>query len=247
VQNKFYQPDEQRAEKMRELFAAIARRYDLLNNIMSAGLHRRWKRRLVEMAGGERGAESEERKQVLDLCCGTGDIAMMFDARVVGVDFTAEMLQVASARAGQRSNTPTLQHSIFWVRADALRLPFSDASFDVVSIGYGLRNLADLEAGLKEVLRVLRPGGKLLSLDLGKPASDVLRALYLDYLRTVLPLLGRVFCGDSDTYGYILASLKEYPAQRGTKSLMELCGYRDCGFQEFCGGAMAINFGTKPR
>jgi demethylmenaquinone methyltransferase/2-methoxy-6-polyprenyl-1,4-benzoquinol methylase len=234
VESKFYRPDEQRAEKVHELFATIARRYDLLNDIMSAGMHRRWKRRLVALAGSPR--------DILDLCCGTGDIALKFarsGARVTGVDFTTEMLQVAAARAGQ--------HSISWLRADALQLPFPADSFDVVSVGYGLRNLADIERGLREAWRVLRPGGKFLSLDFGKPEASLLRSMYFGYLRTVLPVLGRLYCGDPDTHGYILASLQEYPAQRGIRMLMERCGYRDCGFEEFCGGTMAINFGSKPR
>lgn len=232
MESKFYRSDEQRAEKVHELFATIARRYDLLNDIMSAGLHRRWKRRLVELAGQPR--------DVLDLCCGTGDIAMMFRGRVVGADFTEEMLRVARAR-GSAGASPSR-----WVRADALWLPFADNSFDVVSVGYGLRNLADIERGLREILRVLRPGGKMLSLDFGKPESPVLRQAYFGYLRMVLPILGRLFCGDPDTHGYILASLQEYPAQRGIQKLMESCGFRECGFEEFVGGTMAVNFGSKP-
>jgi len=229
VQSKFYQSDEHRAEKVHELFATIARRYDLLNDIMSVGLHRCWKRRLVQLAGQPR--------DVLDLCCGTGDIALMFQARVVGADFTEEMLRVARTRR---------QSEVVWIRADALRLPFADASFDVVSVGYGLRNLADIKRGLREILRVLRPDGKFLSLDFGKPESTVLRTFYFGYLQIVLPILGKAFCGDPDTHGYILASLREYPAQRGIKELMESCGYRDCGFEEFVGGTMAVNFGSKP-
>jgi len=259
VESKFYQPDERRAEKVRELFARIARRYDLLNDIMSAGLHRRWKRRLVGLAG--------EPRDVLDLCCGTGDLALEFMKHsppdlLVGLDFTDEMLQVAASRSrrlhvascavaiddyGKVHSTNTRVGKVSWIRADALRLPFADDSFDVVSVGYGLRNLANAEAGLLEILRVLRPGGKLLSLDFGKPTNGFLRALYFGYLRTVLPLLGRLYCGDPDTHGYILVSLRDYGAQRGTKELMQKCGYRDCGFEEFCGGAMAINFGSKLR
>lgn len=132
-------------------------------------------------------------------------------------------------------------------RADALALPFPDNSFDVVSVGYGLRNLADIERGLREILRVLKPGGRFLSLDFGKPESTTFRSLYFGYLRIVLPILGRVFCGDPDTHGYILASLQNYPAQRGIKELMETCGYSDCGFEEFCLGSMAINYGVKPK
>ena len=237
MESKFYQADEHRAEKVQELFATIARRYDLLNDIMSAGLHRRWKRRLVELAGQPR--------DVLDLCCGTGDIAMMFQARVIGADFTEEMLRVAAGRreAPRAGSRPPIR----WVQADALRLPFPDNSFDVVSVGYGLRNLADIEGGLREILRVLRPGGKLLSLDFGKPETRAWRSVYFAHLRMALPLLGWIFCGDPDTHGYILASLRNYPAQRGIRALMESRGYRDCGFEEFVGGAMAINFGYKGR
>jgi demethylmenaquinone methyltransferase/2-methoxy-6-polyprenyl-1,4-benzoquinol methylase len=230
VESKFYQVDEHRAEKVHDLFATIARRYDLLNDIMSVGLHRRWKRRLVELAG--------EPRDVLDLCCGTGDIALRFRARVVGVDFTEEMLRVAATRGNSE---------VSWIRADALRLPFVDESFDAVSVGYGLRNLSDIEQGLREVLRVLRPGGKFVSLDFGKPESAPFRALYFGYLRIVLPILGRMFCGDPDTHGYILTSLRNYPAQRGIKEMMTSQGYRDCGFEEFWLGSMAINYGSKPR
>ena len=228
MHSKFYQADEHRAEKVHELFATIARRYDLLNDVMTLGLHRRWKHRLVKMAGHP--------SDVLDLCCGTGDIALRFAGRVVGVDFTDEMLRVAQTR----------NHAGRWVRADALRLPFGDASFDVVSVGYGLRNLADIERGLREIYRVLRPGRRLLSLDFGKPESARLRKAYFAHLRFHLPLMGRWSCGDADAYSYILASLEAYPAQRGIKALMERIGYRDCGFEEFLGGTMAINFGRKP-
>jgi demethylmenaquinone methyltransferase/2-methoxy-6-polyprenyl-1,4-benzoquinol methylase len=245
VESKFYQADEHRAEKVQELFATIARRYDLLNDIMSAGLHRRWKRRLVELATVSPGRNAAPTIAVLDLCCGTGDIAGLFacsGASVVGADFTEEMLHVAAGRGG-REKVSRLQ----WVQADALRLPFEDNSFDVVSVGYGLRNLADIKKGLREILRVLRLGGKFVSLDFGKPESKAFRAMYFGYLRTVLPILGRVFCGDPDTHGYILASLQDYPAQRGIRELMESCGYRECGFEEFCLGSMAINFGEKPK
>jgi demethylmenaquinone methyltransferase/2-methoxy-6-polyprenyl-1,4-benzoquinol methylase len=100
---------------------------------------------------------------------------------------------------------------------------------------------------LREILRVLRPGGKFVSLDFGKPDSPAFRALYFGYLRVVLPILGRMFCGDPDTHGYILTSLRNYPAQRGIKEMMVLAGWRDCGFEEFCLGSMAINYGSKSR
>ena len=165
MQSKFYSPDAQRAAQVNKLFATIARRYDLLNDVMTLGLHRHWKHRLVELAGVAASvpdAFPESRRdgghytpQVLDLCCGTGDIALRFTGHVVGADFTEEMLQVARTRSAR----------IEWMRADALNLPFPDNSFDVITIGYGLRNLADIERGLRECYRVLRRGGKLLSLD----------------------------------------------------------------------------------
>ena len=227
--NTYYRFDDQRAAQVHRLFARIARRYDLLNDVMTLGWHRYWKRRLVHLAGPA--------PVVLDLCCGTGDLARRFRGRVIGVDFTAEMLRIAQAR----------QPAGCWLCADALRLPFPDHSFDVVSVGYGLRNLADLPAGLREVYRVLRPGGKLLALDLGKPAAAWWRKLFFAHLRFHLPWLGRWSCGDPDAYAYILASLENYPAQRGVRQLMETVGYQACGYEEFVGGAMAINFGIKPR
>jgi len=227
VSNRFYSPDDQRAARVRDLFASIACRYDLLNDLMSLGFHRRWKQRLVALAGSPHDA--------LDLCCGTGDIAQHLHGRVVGVDFTEQMLRVAATRS-----TPAC-----WIQADALRLPFSANSFAVVTVGYGLRNLADLEAGLREIHRVLRPGGKLLSLDFGKPESPLWRQLYFAHLRFWLPILSYVFIGAADAYGYILASLQAYPTQRGVKELMKQCGFTECGFEEFCAGAMAINFGKK--
>lgn len=228
MESKFYKPGDERATQVNQLFRTIARRYDVLNDLMSAGLHRLWKRRLVKLAGQPR--------DVLDLCCGTGDIALRFPGRVIGADFTAEMLQVAQTRRAS---------AVGWVRADALQLPFPADAFDVVTVGYGLRNLADLPRGLREIHRVLRPGGRLLTLDFGKPESVVLRRLYFAYLRTTVPVLGKLFCGDWETHAYILTSLEHYPAQRGVRSLMADAGFIECGFEEFLGGTMAINFGRK--
>jgi demethylmenaquinone methyltransferase/2-methoxy-6-polyprenyl-1,4-benzoquinol methylase len=220
----YYSPDAQRAAKVRELFATIARRYDLLNDVMSLGLHRRWKQCVVKIAGNGR---------VLDLCCGTGDIALRLSGAVVGVDFTFEMLQVGARRGGN------------FVQADALRLPFADASFDAVTVGYGLRNLADLDAGLREIQRVLRPGGKLVSLDFGKPDSTLWRKMYFAHLRFWVPVLGWLLAGDRQAYAYILPSLEHYPGQRGVQAALERLDFVDCRYEEFVGGAMAINLGIK--
>lgn len=249
MSNRFYSPDEQRAAKVRELFATIARRYDLLNDVMSLGLHRWWKRGVVALAG--RGQEAAPTTTMLDLCCGTGDIARRLPGVVVGVDFTAEMLQVAERRCsreparGQDALLAGSRLQTQWVQADALRLPFADASFDAVTVGYGLRNLADLDAGLREIQRVLRPGGRLVSLDFGKPDSTLWRKMYFAHLQFWVPVLGWLLAGDRQAYAYILPSLENYPGQRGVQAAMTQCGFTECDYEEFVGGAMAINYGVK--
>ena len=188
--NKFYQLGRDRAVKVQDLFGRIAARYDLVNDLQSLGLHRFWKRRLVNLACPEPHA------RILDLCCGTGDIALRFAGPsrvVIGADFSTPMLN----EAVKRSRIAGV--SVRWVQGDALDLPFRDASFDVVTIGYGLRNLADLSVGLQEMLRVTAPGGRLLVLDFGKPPNAWLRAAYFAYLRYWVPVFGRVLCGDAST------------------------------------------------
>lgn len=225
---------------MRNLFGRVARRYNLTNDVMSLGLHRRWKRYLLELAGLERGL------RVLDLAAGTGDLALGAagtasatpTASVVAADFTPEMMRVGRKRPGAAS--------IQWISGDALDLPFPDASFDRVLIGYGLRNFADLSAGLGEILRCLRPGGRLLSLDFGKPDSPVLRRLYYRYLEASTTAVGWLLHRDVEAYLYIPESLRRYPAQRELIGLMQGTGFVRCGFLELLFGTMAINFGERP-
>ncbi|MGE5276303.1 MAG: ubiquinone/menaquinone biosynthesis methyltransferase, partial [Acidobacteriota bacterium] len=176
---------------------------------MSVGMHRRWKRETVRLAMD--GARSAAR--VLDLCCGSGDLGFLAEeleaARVTGADFTLPMLAVARQRRQARRSRST------FVQADALTLPFPNATFDAVVVGYGLRNVADLPAALAEMRRVLAPGGRLAILDFGKPDNPVARALYGAYLRMAMPVVGWLFHGDADAYRYIPESLERYPAQRG--------------------------------
>lgn len=237
--NKFLSYDEQRAPRVRQLFTKLARRYDLINDIQSFGMHRVWKRRAMRIA--LRGAPPGCR--VLDLCCGTGDMA--FDARrrgaglVVGLDFTKAMLDVALQRCAT-ANVPA-----HFIQGDALKLPFAGGSFDVITIGYGFRNVADLDQCLRELLRVLRPGGRIVILDFGKPANALVRALYFGYLRTMQPLMGRLFHGDSDTYRYIFDSLQKFPAQRGIEVMMRRAGMKAVRVYNPLLGTMGINYGER--
>jgi demethylmenaquinone methyltransferase/2-methoxy-6-polyprenyl-1,4-benzoquinol methylase len=239
--NRYYEAGEQRAARVGDLFATIAPRYDLINDLQSFGLHRWWKRRLVKLAAPRPGLRA------LDVCCGTGDVAFALagqGAEVTGVDFSEPMLAVARKR-GQRSpksgtNGPTFLHG------DAQQIPFPDQSFDIVTVSYGLRNLESWERGLSEMWRVASSGGRLLVLDFGKPDNAVWRALYFGYLRLVVPVFGRVFCRDAQAYAYILESLKHYPAQRGVAAKMHELGCRDVRIIPLLGGVMTINLGVKP-
>jgi demethylmenaquinone methyltransferase/2-methoxy-6-polyprenyl-1,4-benzoquinol methylase len=237
--NEFYNPGAHRAAQVNRLFATIAPRYDFINDLQSLGWHRRWKRRLAQLARIQPG------ERALDLCCGTGDIAFALargGATVTGLDFSAAMLAVAKTRSLKSES-----HNPQFIQGDAQKLPFPDQSFDVVTVGYGLRNLASWEAGLREMARVARPGARLLVLDFGKPEHALWRTLYFGYLRLCVPVLGLLFCGKASAYAYILESLKHYPAQRGVETRMRELGLVNVQVENILGGAMSINSGEKPR
>lgn len=238
--NDYYQPGAERATLVQRLFARIAPRYDRINDWQSLGLHRRWKRRLVALAEVVPGA------RVLDVCCGTGDVAFALAQAggvVTGLDFSREMLAVAATRAKQ---SPNHGRQPEFLSGDAQQLPFSESTFEVVTVAYGLRNLAQWEVGLAEMVRVARPGGRILVLDFGKPENVLWRAVYYSYLRVVVPLFGLMFCGRASAYAYILESLKHYPAQRGVAAQMQVLGLEAVRVENILGGAMSINFGRKP-
>ena len=235
MSNTFYVPGEQRAAKVNDLFASIARRYDLINDLQSFGLHRHWKRRVVRLAAVAPGARA------LDLCCGTGDIALALarqGAEVTGLDFSSPMLEVARQR---KSGANPL-----FIQGDALQIPFPDNSFDIVTMGYGLRNLASWEKGLAEMQRVAKPGGRIIILEFGKPANARWRSLYFTHLKCSVPLTGWIFCGNAGAYAYILESLKHYPAQLAVAGKMRENGLAQVRVIDLMGGAMAINYAEKP-
>ena len=236
--NEFYQPGEQRGAKVADLFAKIAPRYDLINDLQSFGLHRYWKRCLLRRAHVTAG------DRALDVCCGTGDISFSLakaGTKVTGLDFSAAMLEVARKRNAPEAGVPGPE----FIEGDAQNLPFPDGSFDVVTVGYGLRNLPSWERGLEEMWRVAKPGGRLLVLDFGKPDNALWRSFYFGYLRWVVPIFGKAFCGDSATHAYILESLKNYPAQNGVADKMQKLSCKNIGIDNFFGGMMSINYGEK--
>lgn len=247
---------------VRDLFGRIAGRYDLTNDVMSFGLHRRWKDRLLELA------EPEPGHRVLDLAAGTGDLALGASGRmaegasgrtgpvrsepsraasgvIVAADLTPEMMRVGRRRAGEEASERAGGAPITWVAADATRLPLPERSFDRVVIGYGLRNFPDLEASLREIHRCLRPGGRLVALDFGKPRSSWYRAAYLAYLEVSTRAVGWLLHRDVEAYAYIPASLRRFPGQRELTDLLGDLGYVRRGFVEFLGGAMAIVWGER--
>jgi demethylmenaquinone methyltransferase / 2-methoxy-6-polyprenyl-1,4-benzoquinol methylase len=236
--NRFFEPGEGRAVKVHELFNRIAPRYDLINDLQSFGLHRLWKERVVRLANVLPGTRA------LDVCCGTGDLAWALarrGAQVTGVDFSEGMLKIAVARASLNS----AKASPAFIQADAQQLPFPDNSFEIVTVGYGLRNLASWEKGLSEMQRVLQPGGRLVALEFGKPDNSLWRALYFGYLKLFVPVLGKIFCGDAQAYAYILESLTHYPAQDGVAGKMGELSLEDVRIINLLGGVMSINFAKK--
>ena len=238
MSNAYYAPGEARATKVNDLFARIARRYDLINDLQSFGLHRKWKRRVVDLAKVKTGSPA------LDLCCGTGDISFALAQRgadVTGLDFSVQMLEVAAMRHS-KSKIPNLK----FVQGDAQQLPFAENTYEIITVGYGLRNLTSWQRGLEEMLRVAKPGARIIVLDFGKPANSIWRAIYFTHLRLSVPLIGLLFCGDASAYAYILESLKHYPAQLAVAEKMRELKMANVQVINLLGGAMAINYGEKP-
>ena len=214
---------------VRRLFHTIADRYDLITVLLSFGRDRSWKRRLVALGPIASGA------RVLDVACGTGDIAFEAagrGARVVGLDVTARMVELAAKKGGPGP--------LFLV-GDMMALPFGNASFDVVTTGYGIRNVPALEPALREIARVLRPGGTLLSLDFNRPDRRIVRFVYLAYLELVGSVLGWVLHRDPDTYRYIPASIRRYPGAPRVAALMRDNGFAAAEWLPVFGGLMAIH------
>jgi demethylmenaquinone methyltransferase/2-methoxy-6-polyprenyl-1,4-benzoquinol methylase len=236
-------PDEtnaanEHAGRVREMFAGIAKRYDLLNHLLSGNVDKRW-RRIVATRVREKLSSSSS--VILDVACGTGDLSLtLFEntgARVVGTDFCRPMLEIAAGKTSDR---------IPLIEGDALSLPFRDGAFDVVTIAFGLRNLASVEGGLAELRRVLKPGGWVAVLEFSRPANAMMRPWFGLYFTRVLPLMGGIVSGSRMAYSYLPASVQKFPDQEQLSLLMQRAGFEQVQFENLTGGIAALHMGKRP-
>ena len=233
LRSAFDSPERKRAYN-RALFTTIADRYDLITAVLSYGQDARWKRTLIKMAQVRPG------ERALDLACGTGDIAFAAaakGARVVGLDLTHRMLQLAAQKS----------RAAEFVTGDMTSLPFPSQAFDLVTTGYGLRNVPDLNLAIDEIARVLRPGGRLLSLDFNRPQPALVRAVYLSYLTVVGATLGWLLHRDPDTYRYIPASIRRYPGATGVAALLAARGFTNVRVVPLLFGLMTLHLAERSR
>lgn len=221
------------------MFGRVATRYDLLNTVMTAGLHHRWRERAVDRA------EVSPGDSVLDVCCGTGDLALELAGRVapgghvVGCDFSEPMLDLAREKASARDAS-----GLRFEWADALSLPYDADRFDAVTVGFGVRNLADLDRGLREMTRVLRPGGRLVVLEITQPTRPPLSTFYSLWFDRVVPLLG-AFSDDAEAYSYLPESVRSFPPPLRLAEMMDAAGLERIRWTVLAGGIIAIHSGVR--
>ena len=229
---------DEHAKRVREMFATIAGRYDLLNHLLSANVDKRWRR----IVAGQLVARIPSEALILDVACGTGDLSQtLFEktrARVVATDFCRPMLSIAAGK---------LASDVKLIEGDALKLPFKDGTFDGVTIGFGLRNLADVNEGLRELLRILKPEGWVAVLEFSRPSNVVMRSLFGLYFRNILPRLGGLVSGSVSAYTYLPDSVSKFPDQEQLVSVMREVGFTEVSYQNLTGGIAALHIGKRPR
>ncbi len=223
--------------RVKTTFSSIAHRYDVTNSVLSLGLHKLWKKKLVKLL------PDFDSPFVLDLCCGTGDITLLLsrkysDGKVIGIDFCDEMLGLAEERKKSRSN-------ISFRKANALSLPFSENSFHVVTVGFGMRNIANRKRALEESLRVLKKGGVFASLEFAPSSVFIFPPLYRFYLNRVLPAVGGLITGDRMAYHYLASSIEAYYEPEEFAELMKSTGFKKVSYRLLGSGAVAIHQGFK--
>jgi demethylmenaquinone methyltransferase/2-methoxy-6-polyprenyl-1,4-benzoquinol methylase len=234
-------PEDQKVRMVGGVFDSVASRYDLMNDLMSGGIHRIWKRVAIELSGVRPG------QQVLDVAGGTGDLTLRFSrevgpsGRVVLSDINAAMLGTGRDRLLDEGVCSNVDFAL----ADAEALPFRDGSFDCVSIAFGLRNVTRKERALASMLRVLKPGGRLLVLEFSRPTSELLGKLYDAYSFGVIPKIGRLVAGDEDSYRYLAESIRMHPDQETLRDMMEDAGFERCDYHNLTGGIVAIHRGFR--
>lgn len=234
-------PESQKADKVAEVFHSVAAKYDLMNDLLSGGMHRLWKRFTIELSGVRSG------NRVLDIAGGTGDLTRKFSSlvgptgEVVLADINDSMLKVGRDRLLDKG----VAGNVVFVQADAEKLPFPDNHFDVVTIAFGLRNVTDKAAALREMRRVLKPGGKAMVLEFSEVAEPLLRPLYDIHSFEVLPRLGKLFANDADSYQYLAESIRKHPNQETLKAMMQDAGLDRCDYRNLSAGIVAIHSGYR--
>ena len=234
-------PKAEKAGKVADVFHSVAGSYDLMNDLMSGGIHRLWKRFTIEISGVRKG------NTVLDIAGGTGDLTAKF-ARIVGpegkvvlADINDSMLNVGRDKLIDQG----IGNNVFYTQADAQYLPFPDNTFDCITIAFGLRNVTDKALALASMERVLKPGGRLLVLEFSKPENELLSKVYDGYSFNVLPKLGKLFANDADSYQYLAESIRMHPDQETLKGMMETAGFVSCKYYNMTGGIVALHKGVK--
>ena len=232
---------EEKAEKVADVFHSVAAKYDLMNDLMSGGIHRIWKKFTIELSGVRTG------NSVLDIAGGTGDLTAKF-ARLVGpkgnvvlADINDSMLKVGRDKLTDKG----IAGNVHYAQADAQYLPFPDNSFDCITIAFGLRNVTDKDLALKSMYRVLKPGGRLLVLEFSKPQNSLLEKIYDTYSFRILPAMGKLITNDSESYRYLAESIRMHPDQETLKTMLTDTGFSDTKYYNMTGGVVALHKGIK--
>lgn len=236
--------NEEKASYVHSQFERIAKRYDLTNDVISFGMHRLWKARAVDILLNNSGDENE--KIFLDLCCGTGDLALRIAKKinhtdqVCGVDFSSNMLEIAKSRTPKENSE---SQKMRWIQGDAQNLPFNDDMFNGAIISFGLRNLTDLDKGLEEMHRVVKPGRPVINLDLGRPEGVVFAPLFKSFFRYIVPHIGALVQGDRSAYTYLPESMSTYPDPEDISNRFEKAGLTGVKHLALAGGSVALHYG----
>src|SRR6266446_949614 len=234
------------SRKVREMFTQIAPRYDLLNHILSLQMDRMWRARTASVL---RPILERADARILDLCCGTGDLAFALErrakGRVWGADFAHTMLVRAKEKSLTKMKGAEPKRPILFVESDALRLPFADGAFDLVTAAFGFRNLANYEAGLLEIRRVMRRGSEVGILEFAEPRGILFGPMFRFYFRRILPRLGGAISGDGSAYAYLPNSVARFPSPEELAELMRRVGFRDVTFERWTGGAVSLHRGQR--